>query len=116
MSKQLHILKEESDYITFRIRRGTSNIDITVISNQLLNTVVEWEKSEQESCSDHSTIRYAIGQSADHRKAIDEQELRYRVKKNNKEKFQRNLIRLAETLFEINKKGQNNWKKHFVHE
>jgi len=31
----MHILNEESDYTTFRSRRGTSNIDITVISNQL---------------------------------------------------------------------------------
>ena len=77
---------------------------------------MEWEKSEQESCSDHSTIRYAIGQSADHRTPTDDKELRYIVKKNNKEKFKRNLIRLAKTLFEIKKKGQNNWKKHFVHE
>jgi len=116
MSKQLHIL-EESDYTTFRSHRGTSNIDITVISNQLLNTVVKWEKSEQESCSDHSAIRYAIGQSADHRTAIDDQELRYIVKKVNKEKFQRNLIRLAETLFEINKEERTELKKkHSVHE
>jgi len=49
MSKQLHILNEESDYTTFRSRRGTSNIDIPVFSNELLNTVVEWENSKQES-------------------------------------------------------------------
>jgi alkylated DNA nucleotide flippase Atl1 len=49
MSKQLHILKEESVYTTFRSRRGTSNIDTTVISNQLLNRVVELENSKQES-------------------------------------------------------------------
>jgi hypothetical protein len=84
MSKQIHILNEESDYTTFRSRRRASNIDITVISNQPLNTVVEWEISEQESCSDHNIIRYAIGQTAGHRTAIDDQELRYIAKKDNK--------------------------------
>jgi len=116
MSKRLHILNEESDYTTFRSRRGTSNIDITFISNQLLNTVVEWEKSKQESCSDHRTIRYAIGQSADHRTAIDVQESRYIVEKD-KQKFQRNLIRLAEKLFEINQEERTEeLKKNTVHE
>jgi hypothetical protein len=41
MSKQLHIMNEESGYTTFRTCRGTSNIDVTVISNQLLTAVVE---------------------------------------------------------------------------
>jgi hypothetical protein len=83
MSKQIHILKEKSEYATFRSRRGASNIDITAISNQL--TLVEWKISKQESCSDHNIIRYAIGQTADHRTAIDKQELRYIVKKDNRQ-------------------------------
>jgi hypothetical protein len=45
MSKQIHILNEESEYSTFRSSRAASHIDITAISNQLLNTVVEWEIS-----------------------------------------------------------------------
>jgi exonuclease III len=67
MSKQLHIINGESDYTTFRSLRGASDIDLTVINNQLLRAVVEWEISEQESCSDHSIIRYAIGQGKGHR-------------------------------------------------
>jgi hypothetical protein len=45
-SKQLYIMNEECDYTTFWSRRGTSSIDLTVISDQLLRTVVEWEISE----------------------------------------------------------------------
>jgi len=56
MSKQIHILNKESDYTNVRSRRGARNIDITIISNQLLNTVVEWEISEQESRSNHNII------------------------------------------------------------
>jgi len=89
-SKQLYIMTEESDYTTFRRRRGSSNIDLTVISVQLLRTVVEWEISDQESCSDHSIIRYAIDQGKGHMTEFDFQEVRYIVQKDNKQKYQRN--------------------------
>jgi hypothetical protein len=89
-------MNEESGYTTFRSRRGTSNTDLTVISNQLLRTVVEWEISEQESCPNHSIIRYTIGQGTCHRTEFAYQDMRYIVKKDNKEKFQGNLLRLAE--------------------
>ena len=46
MSKQLHILNEESCLTTFRSSQGTRNIDITVINNQVLDTVREWEISD----------------------------------------------------------------------
>ena len=98
MSKQLYIMNMESDYTTFRSRRGTSNIDLTVISDQLLRTVVDWEISEQESCSDHSIIRYAIGQSKGNRTELDFQEVRYTVQKGIKQKFQGNLLRSAEKM------------------
>jgi hypothetical protein len=74
-------MNEESDYTTFQSRRGTSKIDLTVTSNHLLRAAVEWEISEQESCSDHSIIRYAIGQGKGHRIESDLQDVRYIVKK-----------------------------------
>jgi len=61
MSKQLYILNEESINTTFQNQRGASNIDLTIINNKILRTVVEWEITEQESCSDHNIIKYAIG-------------------------------------------------------
>jgi len=67
MSKQLHIMNEESDYTNFRSGRGTRNIDLTVISNQLFRADIEWEISEQGSYSDHSIIRYVIGHGKGHR-------------------------------------------------
>ena len=95
MSKQLHILNEESCLTTFRSSRGTSNIDLTVINNHALDTVREWEISDQESCSDHSIIKYVIGNSTPQRTEIDI-EVRYKVTQGDKAKFQRNLILLAE--------------------
>ena len=105
-------MNEESDYVTFRSSRGTSNIDLTVISDHLLRTVVEWEISEEESCSDHSIIRYTIGQSLGHRTEFDVQEVRHIVKKVNKGKFQGNLIRIAKKkLRKLNKGGTDDFDK-----
>ena len=84
MIKQLHILNEKSDYTTFRSGRGASNIDVTVTSKQLLSKVVVWEISEQECCSDHSIIRYAIGWTTVHRTKFDIQNMQSIVKKDNK--------------------------------
>ena len=64
ISKQLHILKEESSLTNFLISRGSSNIDLTVASNQLLRGVENWEVCDQESCSDHSIIKFSIGQAS----------------------------------------------------
>ena len=106
MNKQLHITKEESDYTTSRSCWGTSNIDVTVISNQLLRAVFEWEISDKESCSHHSTIRYAIGQGRGHRSEFYFQDVRYIVQKGNIENFQENLLWLAKKkLCKLNKEG-----------
>jgi len=51
MSKQLYALNEESLNTTFRNGRGDSNINLTIITNQLLRTVTQWEISDQESSS-----------------------------------------------------------------
>jgi len=59
--------------------------------------VTDWETSDQESCSDHSIIRYVIGQ----RKPTsclskNDDAARYKVNKVGKQQFQENLIRLTE--------------------
>jgi hypothetical protein len=97
ISKQLYIMNEESVNTTFRNRRGANNVDLTIISNQLLRTIVEWEISKQESCSDQSIIKYAIGQGTCHRKIVNFQDVRCIVKKENYVNFQENLIQLAKT-------------------
>jgi len=96
ISKQLHIMNEESTLITYRSSRGSSNIDLTVISNQLLRAVEDWEVSDQESCSDRSIIKFAIGQGKWRRSKQDSQVVRYIVKSEDIDKFQGNLLRLLE--------------------
>jgi hypothetical protein len=59
-SQQMYIMNEKSYLTTFRSSRGKSNIDITITNDRLLSAVVDWRISYQESCSDHSVIRYYI--------------------------------------------------------
>jgi hypothetical protein len=99
MSKQLHIINEESCLTTFRSSRGTSKFNITITNNQTLDKVREWEISDQESCSDHSIIKFVVGTSTAQRTDNDIGGVRYRVTKEDEKKIQQNLILLAEQKF-----------------
>jgi len=69
--------------------------------------VGKWEICDQYSCSDHSILRFAIGQGKGNRPEIHFQDVRYIVQKCNKEKFQANLIRLVgNKICEINKQEE----------
>jgi exonuclease III len=91
MSKQLHIINEESCYTTFRSSRGASNIDLTVTNNQALDIVREWVISDQESCSDHSILKYVLGNGMSRWTGVNTEGVRYKVTKKDSEKFQVNL-------------------------
>jgi hypothetical protein len=96
ISKPLYIINEESTRTTFRNSRGSSNIDLTIISNQLLRVVKNWEVSDQESCSDYIIIKFAIGQGSWSRSKQESQEVKYMVKSKDIDKFQGHLLRLLE--------------------
>jgi hypothetical protein len=66
-----------------------------VISNQLLRTVEHWEVSDQESCSYHSVIKFAI-QGSWGRSKQESQGVRYIVTGKDIDKFQGNQLRLQE--------------------
>jgi hypothetical protein len=55
-------MDEESELTTFQSRRGSSNIDLTNVNNQLLKALKNWEMSEEESCSGHIIIKFSLGQ------------------------------------------------------
>jgi len=89
-------MKEKSTLTAFLNSRGSRNIDFTVIINHLLRAVEYWEVSDQESCSDHSIIKFAIGQGSGSRNKQESQGVRYIVKSEDIVKFQGNLLRLLE--------------------
>ena len=60
---------------------------------------MEGEISDQESCSDHSIIKYVIGQRTAPHFGNNHDETRYKVNKVGILKFRENLIRLTEQKF-----------------
>ena len=56
ISKQLHIMNESSTNTTFANRIGKSNIDLTLITSNLLRRISDWEISEEGSNSYHRII------------------------------------------------------------
>ena len=61
-TRDLNIINEESDHTTYQSRRGRSNIDLTITNNRILKYVKDWEVSTEDSCLDHSIIKFNIGQ------------------------------------------------------
>jgi len=98
MSMKLHIINEESCYTTFRNSRGASNIDLTDTYNQALDIVREWVISDQESCPDHSILKYVLGNGTSRWTGVNTG-VRYTVTKKDSEKFQVNLLQLMEQRF-----------------
>jgi hypothetical protein len=89
-------LNEDSILTTYLTSRGSSNIDLTAASNSILRAVDDWEASNQESCSDHSIINYAIRQGSFRRSKHDNHAVRYIIKKEDIAKLQGNLTTLLE--------------------
>jgi hypothetical protein len=99
MSKHLYVMNEDSPDTTFRTRRGTSNIDLTIVTDHSLRMVTQWKISDQESSSDHNIIQYIIGQDDSNRENNNPQnEIRYLTKKENHPTFRNNLPQLAKEM------------------
>jgi hypothetical protein len=47
--KQLHIMNEPSANTTFESRTGKSNIDLTLITSNVLRRISDWKISDEES-------------------------------------------------------------------
>ena len=58
-------MNEESEQTTFKNRRERSNIDLTIVNNQVHNLEMNWEISAEESCSDH-IIKFNLRQDNYH--------------------------------------------------
>jgi hypothetical protein len=78
-SKNLYIMIEKSELTTFQNRRGSSNIDLTIVNNELLKPLKNWEISEEESCSDHNIITFGLGQNTHYDTAYNHTADRYVV-------------------------------------
>ena len=100
-SNQLHIMNEESERTTFNSSRGTRNIDITPVNNQLLAKLSGWKISEEESFSDHLIIQYSVGHCHHCRNELHFYGTRYIVKEENYINFDESLAHMAASRFGI---------------
>jgi hypothetical protein len=96
LSKQLHIVNEESCCTTFRTSRGASNIDLTVLNYQAHDVISDCVIYDRESCSDHSVLKYGLGNGTFRTTGINSGGVRYKVTQRDIEKFQGNLIQIME--------------------
>jgi hypothetical protein len=99
IGKSIYIAKEESERTTFQNRRGSSNIDLTIVNNLLLKAIRNWEIREEENCSDHSIIKFDIGQDIHHDTEYYYNGHRYVVTDENLKKFDNNLSRIVAMNF-----------------
>jgi len=65
ISKQLNIMNEPSVNSAFESRTGKSNIDLTLVTSNVLRRI-DWKISDEESNSDHSIIYYDIRTAMSH--------------------------------------------------
>jgi len=99
ISKNLYIMNEENEGTTYQNRRGSSNIDLTIVNNLLLKALKNWEISKLESFSDHSIIKFNIGQNIYHNNEYNYNGHRYVVTDENLKKFDNNLSRIVALKF-----------------
>jgi len=50
ISRQLYVANEETWHTTFWTSRGASNIDLTILNNQVIGLTSGWAIHDQESC------------------------------------------------------------------
>jgi hypothetical protein len=100
-SNQLHIMNEESERTTFNSSRGTSSIDITAVSNQLIAEISDWKIREEESFSYHLIIQYRVGHRDQCRNELHFYGTRYIVKQENYINFDKHLAHMAASSFGV---------------
>jgi hypothetical protein len=90
-------MNEESEQTTFKNRRGSSNIDLPVVNNQLLNELKNWQISAEKSCSDHNIIKFTLDNYQKNECSYTGR--RYIVTDRNMKKFDSNLSRIVAMKF-----------------
>jgi len=91
---QLHIINKENERSTFHNSRGISNIDLTIVNNNLLTAVRDWEISEEESLSDHNYLKYKISMRRDktYTNKTKYRSVKYVIREEKIQAFDRNLV------------------------
>jgi len=87
---QLYIINEDIPRTTFQSSRGSSNIDLSIINNQMLADTKDWKISEEESGSGHNILKCNINFAKDKTKIKNFPGLQYIIKKQQRTEFYKN--------------------------
>ena len=90
-------MNESSTNTTFANRIGKSNIDLTLITSNLLRRISDWEISEEESNSYHNIINYAIRTDISHKNNTKMMGQKFIVNAENIEKYKGNIRSIVES-------------------
>jgi hypothetical protein len=104
ISKQLHIMNEPSANTTFESRTGKRNVDLTLVTSNILRRISDWKISDEESNSDHNIINYNIRTAMSHNTKTTGQ--KFTVYAENMERYQENIRRTVERM--IRKQSNKN--------
>jgi hypothetical protein len=89
-------MNEPSAYSTFESRTGKSNIDLTLVTSNVLRWISDWKISDEESNSDHSIIHYDIKTTKSHNTQPTRQ--KYTVNEEGMGKYQGIVRRTVEEM------------------
>ena len=89
-------MNELSANTTFESRTGKSNIDLTLVTSNVLRRISDWKISDEESNSDHSIINYDIRTAMSHNTKPTVQ--KFTVNAESMEKYQGNIRRTVEKM------------------
>ena len=106
-SNQLHIINEDSPRTTFQSSSGSSNIDLTIVNNQMLVAIKDWEISEEECCSDHNILKHSLNFTDDKTKICKFLGTRYIIKEQQHTEFYKNFFQLIFKNFQIEENEGN---------
>jgi hypothetical protein len=111
ISKQLHIMNEPSAYSTFESRTGKSNIDLILVTSNVLRRISDWKISDEESNSVHSIINYDIRTAMSHNTKPTGQ--KFTMNAESMEKYQGNVRRTVEKMIreQSNKTARTTWTR-----
>ena len=101
ISRDLYIMNEESELTTFQSRKGSSNIDLTVVNNRLLKILYGWVISADNSCSDHNIIKFKIGHETNYGIQYNHNGPRNIKNEQNYDRFDKNLNDIVATKFQM---------------
>jgi len=99
-SNQLHIVNK-SPRRTFQISRGESNIDLTIVNNQMLADITGWDIAEEESASDHNIITFGLKIEGDKNNERNSRETKYTINERQHKEFYKNLFHSISKNFQI---------------